>query len=427
MKDRIETMKLHLNKPLSPLFAWVCLMIVLSAIGLLGILLSSPGTWRNLFFLAIDPTDSFMDFFNPIYWNYSLHQVYGNVQSIYPPFITLVTGGFSKLFPQALYVVGQTRGIALRSSLTGQILFAGYSLLTVVLFFIQLFKAKTGLKKEKWLFCLCIAGSYPFLFWAERANYILLAIMGSLFFVQYYDHSSKKLRHWALFLLAVATAVKVYPAALGMLLVKEKRWKDICIFGVYALLLSLVPLIWLGGWTGLKQLWQNIQLQTSHEAVSNGFSIKGLLNFWVIFLTKKSVPTQIISLGTYLSYGCFLLGVVVSYFLKSKWKTVAVLCLMMILIPAISYKYVLLILVIPLVLLLNKKQINKIDLVYLFLFAFIFAIKIPFVFRYNMHTFLVQELWEGTALFLLFILLCLQTVLELCLKKKAVKRVSSRI
>ncbi len=84
------------------------------------------------------------------------------------------------------------------------------------------------------------------------------------------------------------------------------------------------------------------------------------------------------TLFSYVPYLCLLIGAVISYFMDKKWKTVAISCLLMVLVPGISGAYTLLFMIPPLILFLNDKDNKSFkDLIYLILFCLIFMLNIP--------------------------------------------------
>ena len=245
--------------------------------------------------------------------------------------------------------------------------------------YLLLFINKTGDKKTKLLFCLFMFFSAPFLFWFERGNYIILAVIFSLLFIMFYDSNKKYLRYLALFALALAINIKIYPAVLGLLLLKEKKFKEIFLLGIYTALLFFVPLIWLGGIDSILLFLRNLKLN-SQRAVNCGYgyllSLSSTLKMLVYAVFRQEYPI-LNKMFFVLSVFILSVGAFSAYFIKSKWKTLAILCLLMILIPQISYTYVLLFMIIPLLYFLNEEEYNFKDLIYLFLFSLIFMLNIP--------------------------------------------------
>lgn len=176
---------------------------------LVSLLILGIDRWRYLFFLLFDPKDSFMDFFNPLAWSVPLSIAYQNIYSIYPPIIVLGAGLLGSLFSPELTSV--LRDFSLRDSYLGIISLMSFMIFACFWCFSLLGKLKKGSCGTKSLFCILIFFSTPFLHWIERGNYIIIAVIGSLSFVMYYDSPQKWLRQFALIMLALAINIKIYP------------------------------------------------------------------------------------------------------------------------------------------------------------------------------------------------------------------------
>ena len=97
------------------------------------------------------------------------------------------------------------------------------------------------------LFGLLTAGSFPILFLLERGNLVILCLIALLVFVQNYESESAAAREVGLFALGVAVALKIYPVLFGLLLIRERRWRDAAHAATYAILLFLIPSLFFGG------------------------------------------------------------------------------------------------------------------------------------------------------------------------------------
>ena len=345
---------------------------------LVSLLILGVERWRFLFFLLIDPEDSFMDFFNPLAWSTPLSIAYQRVFSIYPPITVLWAGLLGSLFPTEISSV--LRAFPLRASCLGTGLLISFLTLTCFGFFSLLGKLKTGSYKAKLLFCALIFFSSPFLHWIERGNYIIIAIIGSLFFVMYYDNPKAWLRQFALIMLALAINTKIYPVVLGLLLFKDKQYKDILYLCLYSLLFLFVPLFWLGGINGFLLFLRNLPTNSGTAySLGYGYSLSLFLTLKMIVYAFTNQEFAVLNtVFSFISFAMLPIGAVAAYFIKSKWKTLALLCLLMILIPSISYTYILIFLAIPLAYFLNEEQEHTFrDLIYLILFCLIFMLNIP--------------------------------------------------
>lgn len=378
---------------------------------LLSLLCLGVDRWRYLFFILTDPSDSFMDFFNPIAWAgvVDLKDAYLNSLNIYPPLVVLFTGIFGSYFQ---VFQNTMRGGQFLNYPLPLVCLSTFLVVSISSLYLLLFINKTGDKKTKLLFCLFMFFSAPFLFWFERGNYIILAVIFSLLFIMFYDSNKKYLRYLALFALALAINIKIYPAVLGLLLLKEKKFKEIFLLGIYTALLFFVPLIFLGGIKGILLCVNNLQYITE-QYLHRGYGY--LLSFssttkmlvYAVFRTEYPILNKIFFI---ISGVCLIVGSISAYRIESKWKTLAILCLLMILIPQISFTYALLFMMIPLMYFLNDRiEKNFKDLIYLILFCLIFILSIPMempIFMPLGFAVLIDNFLSRLACVVMFIMLC---------------------
>lgn len=104
-------------------------------------------------------------------------------------------------------------------------------------------------KNSKYSYAICAStlGVYSVVFAVERGNLILLAFVFLLFFVAFYKSENKILREAALIALALSFGLKYYPAAFGLLLVYEKRWKEALRAIIYGVIAYVLPLLMISG------------------------------------------------------------------------------------------------------------------------------------------------------------------------------------
>lgn len=100
--------------------------------------------------------------------------------------------------------------------------------------------------------------SSVFIFSLERANFVFLSASLINYYLAYYDSKNLKLRRFALICLCVAAALKGYPVFFGLLLLKEKRYKDILFCIVFTLIIAFVPFIFMSrGFENLPKMIEN--------------------------------------------------------------------------------------------------------------------------------------------------------------------------
>lgn len=157
--------------------------------------------------------------------------------------------------------------------------------------------------------------------------------------------------------LSIAAAFKIYPAIFGLLLLKEKRWKDAGICILYGVSIFILPIVFLGGFSNFPLFIHNIinassELGTLHSkrlqlSISNFFNT-------IAYYTKIEEISYISSTVTMVVLFTGLLIILFSDF-KEKWKTPAVACSLMIFIPSFSFIYAMIFIAIPLILFLDEE------------------------------------------------------------------------
>ena len=101
---------------------------------------------------------------------------------------------------------------------------------------------KYGVSKWNLVILLC---SSVFIFSVERANVIFIGAALINYYLVYYDHRDRTMRYLALTSLCLAAALKGFPALFGLLLLKERRYRDIAFCVILTLLLVFVPFLFL--------------------------------------------------------------------------------------------------------------------------------------------------------------------------------------
>jgi len=230
----------HISNPISIVFIAAMLIAFITS---LSLAITTEGeNFRS--FLFDDSTNYFMDFFNSVHYACydSLYTSYG---VIYPPFIEIFFRTIAHLIPGGTTM----SGTELRSSQVGMIIFMLVFSLNLMILGIIIFKSKKGSPVEKLLFTLLIFFSLPVISLIDRGNIIIAAISAAAIFVRYRNSTNAFYREIAYIALAVSAAIKLYPALLIFILVKDKNWWGFLRTGIYIVLLFFVPFFYFGNIT----------------------------------------------------------------------------------------------------------------------------------------------------------------------------------
>ena len=106
--------------------------------------------------------------------------------------------------------------------------------------------------------------SSSFIFTLERANSIFLGASLINYYLAYYDNISAKLRYFSLVCICLAATLKGYPVFFGLLLLKEKRYKDILFCIIFTIIIAFAPFMFMeGGFENLSKMIENTGLNNA--------------------------------------------------------------------------------------------------------------------------------------------------------------------
>lgn len=333
----------------------------------LTLLRSLPG-YESIFCSMLHSyrTDTFMDFFNSVY-DSMFEDPYIDRGVIYPPLTYL----FYRYCGQFLSGI-EGSSLEMRSLQTG--LIAIFALTAILCWLLWRAIRKASIPKLQHILPpLLLFCSLPFLYAFERGNSIVLAVLFLFLYIRWYDADHPALRELALLCLAVAAAIKIYPAVWGLLLIRDKRWKEAARCILYGLLVILVPFVFFEGADSFVALLHNV-LTASGSMNSRGIGFRlDLLNVSVLFQSlfggrlREYFPPLFAVFGLMLAF--------VFFTAKKRWMVYAALAAGLILFPNFSFTYVLIYMTIPLITFLNQSEDNDWqDCLYALLFAGMFML-----------------------------------------------------
>lgn len=324
---------------------------------------------------------------------------HGETYGIYPDLVESLIHArngnpydFSAIYPPFAYCLYSILNIFIPGSFTDNFDIASMSsvpntLVVTTLFFmicicLIIFFIFYSLKQsmtQKVFFALCFLLSSPVVFMLERGNSIIVALIAIMLYILLYDSDNKIQREIALIALAAAICLKIYPVLFGILLLVEKRYRCALRCSIYTLILFFVPFLFMGGFGAIPKMIANI-LSVNSDALSGasifGYGFKvNLTNTmgYLSYLLTNFTHSSWIKLGVYL---LALLSLVSLPLIKGKWKKVAILGIIVIMIPDFSWIYNVIYMIVPLLLFLNEngaQQIKGWNMVYALLFVFCFA------------------------------------------------------
>lgn len=366
-------------------------------------------------FLFHDPTDCGNDFFNciPAIYNYGLG--YGLIV-FYPPLAKIYY-----LF--CGHIIGLNNvdlSISIRNSLTDiRMNQAALYMFVITMILVTIIIVIVGSyvysdSRNSFLISLLMLGSYSVLFAIERGNIIYIAFMFTLIYCVFYDSENKFLKELAFVSLAIAAGLKLYPAAFGLLLITEKRWKEAgrtIFYGVFLFIVSLKVVNLFGPQIGEKEqnfgsslfYWAKYLL----ENLLGEISVKKALALFVVILV------------------CVLDIIFVMLKTNKKWISLFLVgVISMILGIQFAYPYAWLFLIPSFLFFFKEEKINIYSSVYFFLFC-IFNLPLPiFGEKYSLTLSRLGRVKEITLFVFIIVLLVIETFMLINNAKKSKSEMS---
>lgn len=290
------------------------------------------------------------------------------------------------------------------------LVFIIYSLTGILLYLLAIDELTIS-RCQKRLLSVIVIFSVPMLFGAvERGNLTLYVAGLVLIAAKLKDASSPVKREIALVLIAISAGLKFYPAFMGILYLKEHRFKEAFRLIFYGVICVFVPFAFFGGWSGMQQLLSNLSslaAQSNYayriqffQGILSTFGIHGFLN-------------QLLNTA----FLCILLILIM--WTKNKTRMMTYLAATLAFYPPNAYRYTLLFFLLPLFAWLEEESecCTFSNYITAGLFSFIFSI--PTIFglvtrfhlNFNLYTLSYAEVFIYVAAWLL---LALQMLRDIC-------------
>lgn len=304
---------------------------------MLFIFLSHGDLWNHFFFY--DSIDVGMDFFHSIEYVKG-RMPYLKFDTLYPPLANLFFLIIYYCVPikvSELWADNFTDSISMRGTsadLRGYqscfMLFIFFFLIvTILIIFLVQYMMKNRDQWKRNLISMAVVLSYGMLLSYERGNIIILVFLLSLFFVCFYKSDNRFLRETALIMLALSAGIKLYPAFLGILLLRDKQYKSSVRCIIYGIMTVVVPMFFFEeGISGLLQ-WIRIVMNFGSTNISpwqgNSFvNIEYGVKYLLQLLFKIELSDTLFGVIGLLITACLLLGALIQ---KEDWIAILMLVL----------------------------------------------------------------------------------------------------
>lgn len=188
---------------------------------------------------------------------------------------------------------------------------------------------------------LSVALGYPFLFALNVSNQMLLAAAGVFVFMSSLgEDKGRTLRTVGLIGLSLSIALKITPGLFTMLLLKDRKWKDLVVVGILSSSLIFVPFLWHGGWTAFRGFLECLQLHADMAGIRDYWGAVGVDRAIRLALGMdiESVRASYCisrALNVLCGVGCL----AILFFESSRMRSVVLLSVALMLLPGASFAY----------------------------------------------------------------------------------------
>jgi hypothetical protein len=220
--------------------------------------------------------------------------------------------------------------------------------------------------------------NYPVLFALDRANVEIYLFVFIALFAYFYHYKKNELL--ACLFLSAAISMKLYPAVLMIILIRDKKWRGLLYVIIISLILTIVPLFIFKGTfvSNVQDMLQGFRDFNTRSEGINGIQHNSTL-FGAITITEVALKIVFLSLAKSLptlvdfqrqavfiySIVVMLLFIAVSVFIVLKrintYRSWMILTGVMIIFPTVSYDYKLILLIIPLVMFIIDTGCHKLE------------------------------------------------------------------
>ncbi len=346
--------------------------------------------------------NSFTDHFRHIAFASDMQHFYFNTNdATFPPFAYLLYYLLYRINPRE-WAVNEWK--ACRDYTYNIVVLTGLFLVVVLLYKYACDKVMSAYSDgQKILFAIATVISAPVFAGAiERGNISFFTAILVILALYLKNLDNKYLRELALILIAFAAGIKLYPAIVGVIYIREKRIKEAVRLVIYGLVVFLVPFAFCGG---IPALIQYLKILFFFE----GQGYRSWTNIRNYLLSVSDLFGAYERSAYFVKYfkiaeNLFLLFCLVSVFrTKRFWKQVLYLAGIMAVYVPYSYRYTAVYMLIPLVFYLRDLQDPSAkhsvsDTVYMILFGLVFTMPV-----WGMMTELAADFYIFTPIYMIMI------------------------
>lgn len=204
-----------------------------------------------------------------------------------------------------------------------------------------------------------------FIFSVERGNSIFFSVVLINYFIVFYDCDRFLNKYFALICLCLAATLKGYPVFFGLLLLKDKRYKDIVFCVGFTLILALVPFAFMErGFENLYKMIENTGF--NNDSYIHSFNYQFGIHKLVFLACKVAhlelaTSDMIISISRIFESILLLLTFILVLVEDRLWKQILLIACGVVLFPINSGFYCGLYLLPAILIFFQERKLGKID------------------------------------------------------------------
>ncbi|MCL2143078.1 MAG: DUF2029 domain-containing protein [Methanomassiliicoccaceae archaeon] len=320
----------------------------------------------------------FSDYFESV-WASSDSPYTRAVPVMYPPLATLFFAGIGSIvIPYANLVPGMTDHeiwFAIRDSQLGIMSYFIFAMVMLYALHVIIRKLTKGTDLRAEVLFLLILLSFPVIHVLERGNVILLAVVLCFIFIIGHKSENKYVRYVSYIALGCAAGIKLVPAILGILILREKRYKEAGICALIGAAFVFLPFLFTDGTPAI--LFDTILGYTDDVGAGGGMNfspVAGAVNYIFSPIVGDAVSTVIAATA---ALAFLLVSFIVILFDKEMkfWKILALISCALVVGIGLAVPYNLLYLLFPLMFfLISEKELTKGNIFFLICFIGAFAL-----------------------------------------------------
>lgn len=324
-----------------PYQRWFSVLVIACIVVYWFIILLTRSANIDCYFVT-DHHDTSMDYFNMLA---NMNQTDAYYQQANYPAICFL---FWKIMHRFLWRAEDGEfgdGFELRNDMIAQLGYIMFLAVCLVIIWESMMYLSKGTRTEKILLSSALFFSGPMFFLLERGNIMIAVLALLLLYLALYDAPKLSLRVIAYICLALAAAIKIYPALFGLLVLRKKRYKETAVLVVMGIAVFILPFFAFDGIGSLKSMLNGI---TAASGLQGQYGLGGNFSFSnLIKIVAAFCGYNVVSTPGWISAVMAVLCIVLYFLCTSEWQQLFALTLACLWFPSFSYTYALVMLFLP--------------------------------------------------------------------------------